>query len=518
MKSFALAFVVTLSLARLAMAQDAAVITASPSACGDLVNLRLPDVRITEVTDVRDSVQRGDNVRGAHCRVVGVFGRSAAFMVMLPNRWNQRILMGGNGGFAGRLNRDVLAYASDGYITVTTNTGHEESPGGGARWALDDPELQLDFAYVAVHRAVEVAKSLAHAFYGRDAKYSYFTGCSNGGRQGMMEIQRYPDDFDGVIAGAPAIQFTRTGAAMLRNLKANSPTPAYLDHPIVTQENLDLLSTAVLAACDALDGVTDGVLDDPRECRFKLSQLKACPGDRAATDCLTRAQRAVIATIQSPMLDENGKPYYPGQVLGGENLRGGWGAWITGRDTARLRQSGLPNLTAMFGTEGAKYFTFSDSTWDYSRYKGNYVHETRRSAAMLNADNPDLSRFGARKGKLLLWHGWADPALNPLVTIDYYQRVLARDASARDYVRLFMAPGVLHCGGGNGTAPSDRMLLAAIVAWVEKGQAPEQFVVSRRDSTQRVVRTRLLCPYPKRAIYTRQGSSDDASSFVCREP
>ncbi len=505
--------------ANVASAQELQAVKAPTSACESLKQLRLPDVRITEITNVQDSVQRGDNVRGAHCRVGGVIGRSGVFMVMLPNNWNQRLLMGGNGGFAGTLNRGILAYASTGYVTVTTNTGHEAPPNGGARWALNDPELQLDFAYVAVHRAVEVAKSLAHTFYGSDPKFSYFTGCSNGGRQAMMEVQRYPEDFDGVVAGAPAMAFTTTGAVFLRNLKASFPDQAHFARPVLTQESLDLLSTAVLAACDAIDGVSDGVLDDPRECQFKLSSLKACPGNKAARDCLTREQRAVIAAIQSPLMDEHGKVAFPGQPLGGENLRNSWQAWTTGSDTGGMRRNGLPNSIAMFVTEGGKYITYGDSTWDYSKSRGSdYLHDSRPMGAMLNAENADINRFAARNGKVILWHGWNDPAINPLMTIQYYEDVLKRDPKAREYVRLFMAPGVLHCGGGNGIAPSEREFLNAVVAWVEKGSAPEQLVAARRDSAQRVVRTRVLCRYPQRAVYTKQGSTDEASNFVCKEP
>jgi feruloyl esterase len=169
----------------------------------------------------------------------------------------------------------------------------------------------------------------------------------------------------------------------------------------------------------------------------------------------------------------------------------------------------------MFVTEGAKYFIFGDSTWDYSHYKGSLIKDTKRWVAMLDADNPDLSGFAKRKGKLILWHGWADPALNPLATIEYYQQVLARDPSAKEYVRLFMAPGVLHCGGGPG--PSGAPWLRAVSDWVEKGQAPEQMLASA-DSAGKTIRTRPLCAYPKRAVYSGKGSTDDASSFVCRAP
>jgi feruloyl esterase len=506
-------FVLALLFATPALAQDLPVITANPSACDGLKGLRLPDVRFTEITDIRDSVQRSDNVRVPHCRVAGVIGKGVAFVVMLPNQWNQRLLMGGNGGFAGTISRGVFAASTQGYVTVSTNTGHEESPGGGARWALNDTERQLDYGYVAVHRTVEVAKVLSKNFYGSEPKFSYFTGCSNGGRQALMEAQRYPDDFDGILAGAPAAHFSRTGASFMKNLRATFPDPSYFDKPIVTQDNLDLVSAKVLEACDASDGVKDGVLDDPRDCKFKLSSIKACPGNRAAADCLTAAQRSAIAAIYAPTMDGS-TVVYPGQPFGGES--GGWPAWITGRDTGLMRALKVPNAQVMFATEGAKYFAFGDSTWDYSKYRGSFYRDSKRLADIADADNPDLSKFAARKGKLILWHGWADPALNPLGTIEYYSKVLERDPRATEYVRLFMAPGVLHCGGGEG--PSTVSWLPAVVDWVEKSRAPEQVIASKSDANRKVTRTRPLCAYPKRAVYSGQGSTDDAANFSCRAP
>jgi len=435
---------------------------------------------------------------------------------MLPNRWNQRLVMGGNGGFAGSINNGIARNATAGYVTVSTNTGHTTANGDGASWALNQPERQINYGFLAVHRTVEVAKVLAKAFYGSEPRYSYFTGCSNGGRQALMEVQRYPDDFDGVIAGAPAIPFTNIFASFMKNIPASYPTPAYFDKPIVTQSNLDLLSAKVLEACDALDGVKDGVLDDPRDCKFKLSSLRACPGDKARPDCLTTAQRAAIAKIYAPLKDNRGNVIYPGQVFGGESLNGGWGAWIVGRDTTFLRENHYPSAQPFFAIEGAKYFLFNDPTWDYTKYHGSLYKDALRMAPLVDADDRDIARFGARKGKLILWHGFADPALNPLETIDYYEKVLAKDPNAREFVRLFMLPGVLHCGEGNG--PADVAWLRAMVDWVEKSQAPEQLVATKSDSTRKVVRSRPVCAYPKRAVYSGSGSTDDASSFVCREP
>jgi feruloyl esterase len=330
-----------------------------------------------------------------------------------------------------------------------------------------------------------------------------------------MEVQRFPEDFDGVIAGAPAIPFTNIFVSFARNLGAAYPTPAYFAKPVVTRANLDLLAARVLEACDAIDGMKDGVLTDPRDCKFKLSSLPSCPNDRPAASCLTAPQRHAIQTIYSPTTDEQGKVIYPGQPLGGENLPGGWAAWIVGSDSGSMHDLGYPSAQPFFAIEGSRYLLFGDPAWDYTRFRGDLYKEGHRISAMYDADDPDIARFGARKGKLILWHGWSDPALNPLETIKYYEQVIAKSATARDYVRLFMEPGVLHCGGGNG--PSNVAWLPAMVSWVEKGVAPEQVIATKQDSRGRVERTRPLCKYPSRAVYSGSGSTDEASSFVCRE-
>ena len=492
--------------------------------CATMRTLRLPDVRITDVTDVRDSatsreaLRPRDNVRGPHCRVAGVTGKAIAFEIVMPDQWNQRLYMAGNGGFAGFINRATFANSNQGYVTVSTNTGHvdddEARPG---RWAFNDVERQLDYAYVGTHRAAEVAKVIAKAYYGVEPKFSYFLGCSNGGRQALMEAERYPDDFDGIGAGAPAAQWSTIGGSFLKNAQMTFPNPSYFDKPVVTQANLDLVSSSVLDMCDALDGVKDGVLDDPRACQFKLAAIKACTANKPGADCLTAVQRAAIARVYAPLTDNGGKMLYPGQPFGGENLAAGWPAWITGSDTGLMRRMHLPNAQIMFASEGGRYLTFGDSTWDYSKYNySNWDRDARRVASFMNADNPDISKFAARSGKLIIWHGWADPALNALGSIDYFEQVRARDPKAVDYTRLVLLPGVLHCAGGNG--PAQVPWLRAISDWVEKGQAPEQLIATKRDTTGKVVRTRPVCAYPQRAVYSGSGSTDDAANFACKKP
>ncbi len=497
-----------------AIAQSAPHVAGSTAACERLRDLQIPEVRFHEITNIPDSADHKDNIRAPHCRVSGVIGKSTEFLIMLPYAWNQRLLMGGNGGYAGSINRGVMRNATSGYAVVSTNTGHGQSVGGGARWAFNNPDMQRDFGYLAVHRTAQVAKSIVQTFYGSAALYSYFTGCSNGGRQGLMEAERYPEDFNGIVSGAPAAHMSRIGASFLKNIQAVFPDTSYFEHPLITQANLDLLSSKVLEACDANDGVRDSILNDPRDCHFKLASIKACAGDRAADDCLTSAQRTAIARIYSPTRDRRERVIYPGQTFGGENLEGGWGTWISGRDSALMHDLHVPSAQAMFVTEGAKYFLFNDSTWDYSRYHGSFSDDAKTWASLLDADNPDLSRFARRKGKLLLWHGWSDPGLNPLATIDYYRNVVARDPKASSYVKLYMLPGVLHCGGGTG--PSNVQWLDALATWVERGVAPARLVATNNGIPAKVTLSRPLCPYPQRAEYKGSGSTRNAASFVCR--
>ncbi len=506
-------------------AQPTAAQTTRPPAapCASLRALRLPDVRITEATPVAADTRDAD-ARVAHCRVAGTTGKAIHFVVVLPDAWNARLYMGGNGGFAGSINHGALAAADGGYAAASTDTGHEDD-GGPARWALGDPERQRDFGYLAVHRAAAVARALVRAYYGADATHAYFDGCSNGGRQGLMEAQRYPADFDGIIAGAPAIPWTAIGAAFLRNARAAFPTRAAFARPALRPEALDALAAAVLDQCDALDGLRDGVVDDPRACHFRLDRVRACPADGPAPGCLTRAERAVAAAVYAPTRDAAGRVLYPGQPVGGENEPGGWTPWIVGRDTALLRTHGVPTLQLMFAEEGERYVLTGDTTWDYARHatpdaraRAAEERDARRLAPVLDATDADLSAFFAHGGHLLLYHGWADPALNPLVTVDYFERVLARNPRARDQSRLFMLPGVLHCGGGAG--PSEVPWLRALSTWVERGvppeQAPERLIAARRDSTRRLLQARPLCPYPARAAYAGSGSPDRASSFACQ--
>ncbi len=270
----------------------------------------------------------------------------------------------------------------------------------------------------------------------------------------------------------------------------------------------------VLDACDARDGVKDGVLDDPRECPFKIGDLPACPDDRAGADCVTSTERAAIQRIYSPTISQ-GATIYPGQPFGGEGQPGGWQPWITGMNASPETQGRPPSLQFAFGTEFFKYLALGRKDFDYATYDlSNWDKDTAAIAKDLNALDSDLAKFKARQSKLILAHGWADPALNPLSTIAYYEKVQTGDPRLRDYVRLFMMPGVLHCAGGPG--PDFVDWFSPIAEWVEHGHAPDRVIAQKRSADGRVLNARPLCPYPQRAVYDGKGSITEAESFVCR--
>jgi poly(3-hydroxybutyrate) depolymerase len=464
--------------------------------CGSLTSLALPDIRITESVEVAAAPV-------PHCKVIGVVGREIRFMVLMPARWNGNFLMSGSGGFAGVVDASADEMAA-GYASAGTDTGHEAN-GGSARWALNDVERQENYGHVGMHRATVAAKAVVAAFYGKPPARSYFTGCSNGGRQALMEAERYPDDFDGIVAGAPAFNYTAIVKSFVKNVKAAAPDPHHL-MPGISAGALTTVQTRVLEACDALDGLRDGVMEDPRACSFSLATIPSCPTEQAAAGCLTAHERAVFETVHRPT------DSYAEQPFGDEGAGGAWDVWITGRPAS----PGTPSLQWIFANEFYKNLVFGDSTWDYTTYDlGRADADMRRVATFLDATNPDLSAFIARGGRLLLWHGWSDPALNALETVKFFGQIQARTAAARDGVRLFMLPGVLHCGDGSGPDQVDWTRL--ISDWVERGATPER-VVATKLTDGKPTRTRPLCAYPSVAVYRGSGSPDVESSFACRAP
>ena len=469
--------------------------------CASLKSLQLPDVKITNAAPIAAGVAAA--VRDAHCVVEGSVGREIRFRLLMPDNWNRKFMMGGGGGFVGGIDNQAVASINAGYATVGTDTGHQGAV-TTARWALNDVERQLNFGHVGVHRVAEVSKAIIRHYYNAPIERSYFSGCSNGGRQALMEAQRYPDDFDGIIAGAPAADFTGIGAQFIKDIKALYPDPGNLSAAPFTAETLKSVESQIVGKCDAVDGVTDGLLEDPR----------ACSVDVAALSGLSDAQKSVLKTIYGETRTREGV-LFPAQPVGSEGDPNAWAGWIVGPNSMVMALQKAPSLRYAFGTEMFKYFIYNDASWDYSKYDfANFKRDSAQASSILNATNPNLDAFKASNGKLIIWHGWSDPALSALATIEYADKVRARDASSRDYVRTFLMPGVLHCSGGPGP---DRVGWTTVLEnWVEKGIAPERVIASKNDGGK-VVRTRPLCEYPLRAVYNGTGSIDDEKNFVCKQ-
>ena len=477
---------------------------------GALKRLRLPDVRITSAMHHEaKKAANADNagrflgpISVAHVDVEGLIGGTIRFELLLPDEWNGRFVMGGGGGFVGRVSNFARDSIDEGYATAGTDTGHQWPSGTKAGWALDDVEAQVNFGHVAVHRTAEVAKAVIWAYYASEPEYSYFLGCSTGGGQALIEAQRYPDDFDGIVSAAPVVSHTGLAAARVYNAQHFFPDPNKLDEPLITEQLLEQLHAEVLRKCDERDGVKDGILDDPRMCRFGLSEF---PG-------LTPDQRKALQALYDGPRNENG-PIYPGMPLGSE---GRWYLWKAGSIPAFLARDKAPNPGFALGIGFCKYFVFNDPDWDYSTYDFScWEKDTHLAATFLNADNPDLSKFKSRGGKLILWHGWSDGPLTPLASIKYFEEVEQRDPDVRDYFRMYLLPGVTHCRGGAG--PDQVDWLATLVQWVEQGKAPHRVIASKLDKDGHVTTTRPLYPYPLRALYKGNGDTTKAANFVLPE-
>ena len=463
---------------------------------GAIKQLRLPDVHITSAAHY--GVRR-NGIKVPHVQVNGMIGGTIGFELLLPDKWNSRFVMGGGGGFVGRISNQARNTINQGYATVGTDTGHQWPSGLKIRWALDNVEAQVNYGYLAIHRTAQVAKSLIHAYYGSDPKYSYFTGCSTGGGQALIEAQRYPEDFDGIISAAPVVNHTGLAAARLYNAMHFFPDPTKLDKPIITAQVLQRLHAEVLKKCDEQDGVKDDILDDPRLCRFDLSQFKG----------ITDVQRKALQAVYDGPRNETGQ-IFPGMPLGTEDR---WFTWKAGSIPQILKREDVPNAGFAMGVDFCKYLLFNDPDWDYSKYDfSNWQKDSRLAGTFLNANNPDLSKFKAAGGKLILWHGWNDGPLTTLGSIDYFEEVEKRDPQVRDYFRLYLLPGVTHCRGGAG--PDQVDWLTILTRWVEQGQPPQQLVARKLDQRGKATMTRPLHPYPLRAVYKGSGSTNEAQNFV----
>lgn len=475
--------------------------TSAASVCDPLSYLELPDVTVTSVTELKKPV--------AHCKVDGRVGRHIGFSVWLPQDWNGRFAMGGQGGFAGAIDNQAQTFGrvlQKGYATAGTDTGHQAGGLDGG-WALHDLEAIANYGHVAIHRVTEVAKAVIREHYDKRPDTSFFLGCSNGGRQALQEAQRYPDDFDVILAGAPALDFDGLAAAFLYITQRMYPDMEDLSEPLLSQADRTLLRQAIVDRCDARDDISDQVLTDPPSCDFDPRSL-AC--DEGQSDgCLTAQKLAVVEAIYEGPRTASGEQLHVGFPFGAEDVEAnGWGSWLVGRENGAGR--GVPNAAFGFGTGLAKYFVYQQPEWSYEGYDfSTWGRDSQAIQATLNADNPDLDAFRARGGKLLMFHGWSDSALSANASIDYVEAVYERDPTAHEDVRLFMMPGVLHCFGGKGPSVVD--WLSAMEQWHQGEVAPTELEASFGADGG----GRKICAWPKKAVFT---GTDDRSpdAFECR--
>jgi feruloyl esterase len=454
----------------------------------------------------------------AHCKVDGHAaspGTTVNFRLALPSDWNGKFYFEGVGGLGGAIGSYTKGLTR-GYASASTDTGH----------AANDPDWgksrakEVDYGYRGTHVTAVAAKALTASFYQRPPAHAYFNGCSNGGRQALMEVQRYPTDFDGVIAGDPAtgtpMQVGR--AVFFQRLLASKAN--YL--PV---EKIELLSRATLAACDAKDGLADGLISDPRPCDFDPAAL-TCHGADSA-DCLTAAQVGTVQTIYAGLKDAAGAWVAPPFPKGHEGGPTGWRGWISGNEPPVEQADGTLAFTTRvpsgFGLAESnfRFLALEDDAPGFSWRTFRYPQDLPRLKTMTEILSPldaDLRPFRQAGGKLLVYHGWADPGISALGTLDYVEkvaRIAGGQAAADRFMRAYFVPGMHHCSGGPGVDQFD--MLTALEGWVERGQAPAAITAARveRGAT---VRTRPLCPHPQVAAYRGSGSVDDAASFVCRAP
>ncbi len=481
----------------------------------------LAQVKLKDLAQIKAAMLPAAGTRPAHCSVTGMLSPEIAFEVSLPTAWNGRFYMIGNGGHAGEALDDAGRVAQRneavrlGFAFAQTNTGHDSKKEPGATFVLSNPEKAIDYAYRAVHLTATTAKELTKDYYGKAVSKAYWNSCSNGGRQGLIEAQRYADDFDGIVANAPWVDQTGFTIASLWNQKALSEAP-------ITPAKLALVAEKVMAKCDAVDGLKDGLIDDPRKCDFDPRRdVGKCAEGTDGADCLTPKQAEAIEKVYSGPVS-NGKPFFPGYMVGSEGV-------VPGRGGAAA--SGWLNLIVAVTADGkAADFNLAENTMKYlvpTPPKPDYDYKTfdfDRDTHLLDAwskqvdaKNPDLSKFRKHGGKLIMTYGWADSILEPMMGVNYYEEAMAKNGSdvTPQFFRLFMVPGMSHCSGGIGPDRNDAV--SAVIDWVEKGKAPESITASRVVGGK-VVRTRPLCPYPQVARYNGQGSIDDAGNFRCVAP
>ena len=488
---------------------------ASPAAaatCEDVAKLALPNGKVTAAEQVAPGAMPAPAGRGgaaaanpfadlpAFCRVAATLTPTPQseikIEVWLPaTGWNGKFQAVGNGGWSGAIDRNALAGGlRRGYATAATDTGHE---GNAGPWMMNAEKL-TDWAHRSIHETAVAGKAIVNGFYGNAPRFSYFTGCSAGGRQAMVAAQRYPADFDGIVAGAPGLDWTSRAAQSMRLAQIYEKDEASR----IPVAKYAAINAAVLQACDATDGVKDGVLENPRACKFDPAVL-ACKAGVDDASCLTPPQIETVRAMYADSINPKTKRAITGLAPGSET------AWTDLGWTAPARSNGL---------EYFRFIVYKDPQWDPKNFnfEADVVRGEETAGALVNALDTNLKPFFDRGGRLIQYHGWNDAQISPRNSTQYYERAVQANGGAarvQQNYRLFMVPGMNHCQGGVGTSTFD--MLGALEQWVEKGQAPAQIAASR-VSGGKTERTRPLCPYPQVATYKGTGSTDDAANFVCK--
>ena len=484
----------------------ATALSVDAATCESLQSLSLPDTTILSAALVpagpftpapTPAMQKPQTLQipVAACRVAGVVKPAVNFEVWMPaDGWNGKFQGVGGGGFAGVISYGAMMTAlRRGYATASTDTGHN-TPGGS--WAMGRPDLIVDFAYRAIHEMTVKSKTIVEKFYDKAPSKSYFVGCSTGGRQGLMEAQRFPADYDGIVAGAPANYWT--------HLMGGTLWPAQVtmmqESTKLSTAKLATLNKGALTACDAADGVTDSLINNPLACKFDPGVL-LCSGEETDA-CLTQPQVDAAKKIYASSINPRTKAkIFPGMAPGSE---------ITWRAIAGDSPFAIP-------VDFYKYFVYGNAEWDWKQFDldKDVAAGDEKFGNLMNAVDPDLDKFRDRGGKLIMYHGWNDQLIQPYNSIDYFTSVQKKMGTkdTDDFLRLFMAPGMTHCAGGVG--PNTFDAVTALEQWVKKGVKPAEMVASHMTSGA-VGRTRPLCPYPQVATYKGNGSIDEAASFVCK--
>jgi feruloyl esterase len=479
------------------------------------------EVEASAVAAGQDIAIQGHTLRGlpAICRIEGHMTPTSrsriGFELWLPvSGWDGRIEMVGNGGYSSQMRLDELSrLARSGTAAVATDTGHQ---GDGLEFGFDDTDAIADWGYRAVHESIVNAKALVARFYERPAKFSYFVGCSTGGHQGLMEAQRFPADFDGVLAGDPGNNRTNLNFGFLWQFLANHPIGDN-NHPILSPEDLKLVNKAAVDKCDTLDGVRDGIITDPRSCNFDPASLR-CGGrtDRCLSDTQISALKKMYGGARR---EDNGSVVYPGWPVGSESVEGGGGWQIYWANPQKQTE---PQRVDFF-----RRWAFGDPNWNWWPFdwsKGvNLAH--KKMGPLVDAVDPDLTAFRRRGGKLIVYQGTADPVVSATDTISYYSRMSKKTGAARSFSRLFMVPGMAHCMGGPGAsnfnsgADAGNNVELALQSWVEQARAPEKIVAVKfkgRTPDSGIQMSRPICAWPKLPAYKGSGDTNDATNFICR--